>query len=232
MLKKIYPTFKFLTYILWVPLILSISFEIVTFSDWIYEYNWSRNNISYKSGLPNNELNKTSTQLKRYFKNNKEKINLIVEKNKSSSQLFNKREIDHMVDVKNLITFTLAFEKISLVLVISSLIFIFTKEKLLSFYKIIYKTIINSFLIWSGMIIVIILGMLINFNYTFTLFHKIFFRNDLWLLNPNTDYLLILFPERFFLEISIFILLLFFFINILILLMSLFVDKFIASKMK
>ena len=216
MIKKIFLSLKYISYLLWVPLILTISFEIITFSDWIYEFNWDRNNISYRSNLTNNELGQVSDQIKDYFKNDDEKISINIERNKSIN-LFNQREIDHMVDVKNLIKFTLLFERISLViifftLIISSYINGF-KEIQRNLIQIIYK----SFIIWSGIILLIILGMVINFNYTFTLFHKIFFRNDLWILDPRNDYLLIMFPERFFLEICIIILLLFTLINFLIL---------------
>ena len=93
MIKKIFPFLKYISYFLWVPLILTISFEIITFSDWIYEFNWGRNNISYKSNLTNNELDQVSNQIKDYFKNDDEKISINIERDKSVN-LFNQREID------------------------------------------------------------------------------------------------------------------------------------------
>jgi integral membrane protein (TIGR01906 family) len=38
----------------------------------------------------------------------------------------------------------------------------------------------------------------IDFAGFWTVFHKIFFRNDLWLLNPSTDFLIRMMPQRFF----------------------------------
>ena len=216
MIKKIFPPLKYISYLLWVPLILTVSFEIITFSDWIYEFNWDRNNISYRSNLTNNELDQVSDQIKDYFKNDDEKITINIERNKSIN-LFNQREIDHMVDVKNLIKFTLLFERISLVIIFFTLIISSYTNGLREIQRVLIQIIYKSFIIWSGIILLIISGMVINFNYTFTLFHKIFFRNDLWILDPRNDYLLILFPERFFLEICIIILLLFTLINFLLL---------------
>ena len=216
MIKKIFPFLKYISYFLWVPLILTISFEIITFSDWIYEFNWDRNNISYRSNLTNNELGQVSDQIKDYFKNDDEKISINIERNKSID-LFNQREIDHMVDVKNLIKFTLLFERISLVIIFFTLIISSYINGLKEIQRVLIQIIYKSFIFWSGIILLIILGMVINFNYTFTLFHKIFFRNDLWILDPRNDYLLIMFPERFFLEICIIILLLFTLINFLLL---------------
>ena len=216
MIKKIFPPLKYISYLLWVPLILPVSFEIITFSDWIYEFNWDRNNISYRSNLTNNELGQVSDQIKDYFKNDDEKISINIERNKSIN-LFNQREIDHMVDVKNLIKFTLLFERISLVIIFFTLIISSYTNGLREIQRNLIQIIYKSFIIWSGIILLIISGMVINFNYTFTLFHKIFFRNDLWILDPRNDYLLIMFPERFFLEICIIILLLFTLINFLLL---------------
>jgi integral membrane protein (TIGR01906 family) len=36
------------------------------------------------------------------------------------------------------------------------------------------------------------------FDPMFTLFHKLFFNNDLWLFNPNTSMLINIFPEELF----------------------------------
>ena len=38
----------------------------------------------------------------------------------------------------------------------------------------------------------------LDFNEFWTMFHHIFFRNDLWLLDPNTDILIMMVPETFF----------------------------------
>ena len=130
MYKKTSPFIKILTYILWVPVILSISFEIITFSDWIYTYNWSRNNISNNTGLSINELNHSSNSIKDYFKNDLEKLDLIITQNNNDYHLFKDREIDHMVDVKSIIQSTLLFEKVGGILLIIFLIMLFYNQKL------------------------------------------------------------------------------------------------------
>ena len=218
MYKKTSLFIKILTYILWVPVILSISFEIITFSDWVYEYNWEGNNISNESNIFKDQLNEVSDQIKDYFKNDKEKIEISLQQpGMQIFNLFNQREIDHMVDVKNLIQTTLLFEKIGTAILIICLIMLIYIEKFKKIDEIIRNIIIKSFLLWGSFLSIIIVGMIVNFNYTFIIFHRLLFRNDLWILNPKTDFLLILFPQRFFLEIAIGILGLFFLINILVL---------------
>lgn len=47
------------------------------------------------------------------------------------------------------------------------------------------------------------IGCMINFNAAFTAMHKIFFANDDWLFDPNTDPIITLLPEAFFLQCAI-----------------------------
>ena len=48
-------------------------------------------------------------------------------------------------------------------------------------------------------------SVLINFDFVFTRFHFLSFANDLWMLDPRTDNLIIMFPQRFFFEATLFI---------------------------
>ena len=62
--KKISTSIKIFSSILWVPVTLCISLEIITFSDWVYEYNWTRNQISQNTGIKIDQLNQVSDQIK------------------------------------------------------------------------------------------------------------------------------------------------------------------------
>ncbi|MBK90366.1 MAG: TIGR01906 family membrane protein [Chloroflexi bacterium] len=226
MTKKIFPLLKIFTYILWVPFIITISFEMITFSDWIYEFNWERNNISYKTNLNEDQLNSVSDQIKDYFKDDQEKIEISLQQPGTTVfNLFNQREIDHMIDVKNLVKATLLFEKISLFFIFFAIVIISYKNGFKQLFSFLFNIVYKSLLIWSSIFIIILFGIIINFNATFILFHKIFFRNDLWILDPRSDYLLIMFPERFFLEVCLAILLVFVIINFLFFITSLFLDR-------
>lgn len=226
MSKKIFPLLRISSYLLWVPFIITISFEMITFSDWIYELNWERNNIIYKTNLDKEQLNSASDQIKDYFKNDQEKIEISLQQpGITVSNLFNQKEIDHMVDVKNLVKVTLLFEKISLFFIFFSIVIISFKNGFNQLFNFIFNIVYKSLLIWSGIFLIILSGIIINFNATFILFHKIFFRNDLWILDPRSDYLLIMFPEKFFLEICLTILLVFVIINLIFFITSLLLDR-------
>ncbi|HOK62294.1 MAG TPA: TIGR01906 family membrane protein [Soehngenia sp.] len=110
------------------------------------------------------------------------------------SPYFSSKEISHMKDVQNLFIFA---KVLKLIAAVSGLIIIFSylrKDK----SRIMGK--------WLGVglsfnyVLLIILAVLVktNFNKYFIIFHKLFFNNDLWLLDPNTDLLIQIMPETFF----------------------------------
>ena len=134
--KKISTSFKIFSSILWVPVTLCISLEIITFSDWVYEYNWTRNQISQNTGLKIDQLNEVSDQIKGYFKDDQEKLEILLQQpGRQVFSLFNQKEIDHMIDVKNLIQATLLFERIGLVLLLVFFIFFLFREGSKIFYE-------------------------------------------------------------------------------------------------
>ena len=51
------------------------------------------------------------------------------------------------------------------------------------------------------------LGISINFNNVFILFHKLFFRNNDWLFDPDTDPVIKILPEEYFMHCAIAIIL-------------------------
>ena len=192
---------------LWIPFLLSTSFEIITFSDWIYKYNWDRNNISEITNLTIQELDKSADKIKVYFKDNEEYLNVSIIRDNQSLSVFKQKEIDHMTDVKHLIKLVMGFQRISaLILILILAIILFGKFKE-SRTNILRNILLKSSLIWGALLLIVLISIGVNFNKTFLLFHKLVFTNDLWILDPMNDYLIIMFPERFFMEITLFIVL-------------------------
>jgi integral membrane protein (TIGR01906 family) len=63
-------------------------------------------------------------------------------------------------------------------------------------------------MLWStglmvGLVVLVAVLSLLDFDALWTRFHQIAFRNDLWLLDPRTDYLIMLFPEPFWFTATI-----------------------------
>lgn len=62
----------------------------------------------------------------------------------------------------------------------------------------------------------LMISMSCNFSATFTMFHKIFFRNDYWIFDYRTDPVILALPEELFLVLSVLIIIILFSVCILI----------------
>jgi integral membrane protein (TIGR01906 family) len=113
-----------------------------------------------------------------------------------------KTAIIHFHEVKNL------FNKLNVILFISTLI------SIISIYlgrK--YKDF--SFLRWCSNLLLytvlfIAVSFYLNFDKSFRFFHSIFFHNNYWLLNPETDPVINLLPEEYFFHCAVLILIIIF----------------------
>ena len=176
----------------------------ITNSEWLYDYGWWRNDISYKTGLTVDQLNSGADQIKEYFNNDEEFLDLRVRFESTEVSLYREREILHMVDVKALMqaVFKVSiWSGIFLAILLTTGFFVLKRN---------IFTALKKSLKWSaigiGTFILIFGGIaLINFGWLFTQFHFLSFANDLWMLDPRSDYLIIMFPQQFFFEASLFI---------------------------
>ena len=196
-----------LFYIILLPIFfISVNVIYITNSDWLYSYGWNRNQIENSTGLSIDQLNSGSDQIKSYFNNDEEYLNLIIIEDGIKYSLYNEKEILHMKDVKHLIKLTqntIIFS--GLFILAYYLVTIFTAKSVRKSIEQIRRS--SKISAYSTVGFLAFVGLLasINFTWLFRQFHFISFSNDLWQLNPNTDYLIAMFPQRFFLETTIFI---------------------------
>jgi integral membrane protein (TIGR01906 family) len=104
----------------------------------------------------------------------------------------------HFEDVKNIFLTLDYVMYLSLVLSIPSIIYLY-KQKAYHFYKLCYRFLL-------GLPLLLLFPLLIDFNTFFTIFHKIAFTNDYWLFDPETDPIINLLPQRFFMHSALLIL--------------------------
>ena len=116
------------------------------------------------------------------------------------SPLFNKREIDHMIDVRNL-TVIMLMVWFTLTIFLIFIILVSWKNKWL---RALLGALRNGAIWTIALILIILLFAAINFNKLFTLFHQIFFQGDSWLFYLS-DTLIRLFPIKFWQDLFIFI---------------------------
>lgn len=184
--------------------IIAINVGYVTHSDWLYTYNWWRNGIPERTGLPIHELDSAAHQIKDYFVNDAKRLDVTVNTSRGTISIFEEREILHMIDVKDLMQIVSGSSIwIGIILALAAVIGIAIRRH--QFWSSLSRWLRWCALIWGIAIAVILIIAVIDFNWIFTQFHLLSFANDLWQLDPYRHYLLLLFPERFFLEATLFI---------------------------
>lgn len=107
--------------------------------------------------------------------------------------------LQHFKEVKNIFVSFYYIAAASLILSIGIIIYKIRKRD-------------TSYLMVSSVTVLVVpiiaaIGCALNFDATFVIFHKIFFRNDFWLFDPTTDPVITILPDTFFLHALIVIIL-------------------------
>lgn len=136
-----------------------------------------------------------------YLDNKREDLVVYTYVDGEEREFFNEREKQHMIDVKNLFTAGKNLRIFAFIIGVISLGIIAFKYKNI-------KTILSKGFVSVSTVIIcisIILICIIQTDFTkyFTIFHEIFFNNNLWLLNPKTDLLINIVLEPFFIDTAI-----------------------------
>lgn len=201
-------------------LILSTIITVIDFwcfNDAFYKHEYESLNTASSIGMSKDDLNKTTDVLLSYIKDYDKTLDINVNINGENRQVFNEREKAHMIDVRDLYQNAIKVRNFSLLIYAFSLVILIMNKGLNELYRG-FKKALGIFVFMFGLIAFFCL---IDFNAFWTNFHHIFFpSNDLWLLDPRTDILIMMVPEKFFFDLcvliifSIFILMLIFFIII------------------
>ncbi|SHH12767.1 TIGR01906 family membrane protein [Tepidibacter thalassicus] len=210
MKKAIYYLFGFL---LFLTIFLNV-IQFYSFNNSFYFFEYNKNNI-YKNVKYNKEDIKNITyNLTNYLKS--------YERNLDYKEVFGSKEMKHMKDVKKLFDIGLTVKTI-VTAITSAIIIVSLKD----YKNLIYFT--NKSLIVINIFFLFICSLIsLNYYNSFTLFHKIFFDNDLWLLNPKESIIINLLPLEFFKDISMYI----FITNLIINLIVIITFTYISKKIK
>jgi len=118
---------------------------------------------------------------------------------------FNDKELRHMADVVSLAKIAHGIDIGGLVVLLLS-IMLGVNFRAMGEERRYAKVFFCGILFFLGFIGAIMLWAAVNFDSAFTFMHHVFFRNDLWLLNPETDMLIRIMPLQFFIEMGMVIL--------------------------
>ncbi|MCX7912241.1 MAG: TIGR01906 family membrane protein [Dehalococcoidales bacterium] len=198
----VWQRFLWALFILCLPLLLFTGVVSVAVNlPQLYHYGFHKYGVAGTTGLTISELERVAGGLIGYFNSGEESIDLVVEKDGRPLRLFNEREVAHLRDVKALfhLAYRCALGALGYFLLFLVLcLFVWRRRRLLA-----------SGLFWGGcltLVLVFSLGLIAatDFDSFFLRFHLISFSNDLWMLDPTRDYLIMLFPQGFWFDSALF----------------------------
>lgn len=187
--------------------ILLFSTNIIAFNESFYAKKYDEYKIPSSTNIEKNELMDLTNKLFKYLKGE--------EDNSDIEKYFNEKELIHLEDVRVLFKEGFILRNISIIILLISFLYLIFKSP-----KDLVKYSMYSSSISLGIVLAVFLLYLIDFNKYFTYFHLILFDNDLWLLNPNVDILIRIFPEQIFISLLNNIVLLFVIIMSIILVVA------------
>jgi integral membrane protein (TIGR01906 family) len=184
-----------LAFVLLLPmLVISTSLRaLVTDRDFMLR-GFQDNQVALSTGLDAPQLERIADAFVAYFQSPPGQIQMQVTVRGQSQPLFNDREVQHMEDVRALIQWFLRLQLVAAGVVLVRLVFAFALDR--------SAVPLGREMLWStalmlGLVVLVGILSLIDFEALWTRFHQVAFRNDLWQLDPTRDYLIMLFPEPF-----------------------------------
>jgi len=170
----------------------------------LYEYGFNKYGISEVTGLEGSELTKASTGLIDYFNTSKDSAQIKVVKDGQEMDLFSQREIDHLNDVKGIIQLFYSVQWITLAYALIYILAGFITRKR-AFLRRLMQVVFFGGIFTLALFAFVGIWALIDFEGLFLTFHLTSFSNDLWMLDPSKDYLIMMFPEGFFFDAALFL---------------------------
>lgn len=169
---------------------------VVYWTPGYFEKEYEKYQVPETVHMEMDDLLEVTDEMMAYLRGEREDLHIMTTVDGQAREFFNDREIAHMEDVQGLFLGAITLRRILLATAVLCVI-------LMAVLKADLKKLLPKCLcMGSGLFFLLAagLGILISTDFTkyFIIFHKIFFRNDLWILDPSTDLLINIVPEPFF----------------------------------
>lgn len=176
------------------------SAEAICFNEEFYAEKHQKLGTAEQLGMSEEDLQTSMVYALDYLKGEHAELDVCATINGEYTQVFNERESAHMTDVRNLYQYARIIANACVVMAVVfvlGLLFLGGRENVPRMYKTFNIT------IFAVIVILAALGIYaaMDFNSFWTAFHGVFFNNDLWMLNPATDRMIVMLPGEIFSDI-------------------------------
>ena len=190
-------------FVILVPLVsLLTDVQLVAYDRDYYRAEYDKYGIPEHIGMNMDNLMEATEQLLLYLDNKRDDLNFKASFNYGEEEFFSPRDKLHMIDVRGLFVKGRLFRDISLIYIAVFIMLLLRKKPFRNQLRKLARHGVAVSAAGIAPVIVLIILMKIDFYKYFTVFHEIFFTNDLWLLDPAADRLINIFPQDFFTDMA------------------------------
>lgn len=196
-------------FLLVVSLLLT-SFQIVIYGDpqyRFYEKEYEKYKVTESLGMKLSDVMAVTDYMMDYLIGREEELSVETDVDGQRQDFFNEQDRLHMADVKNLF---LGGLKVRTALFLAAVLLIVLLARMRAdMGKVLPAAYGIAMAVFAAALVFLGIAFTVDFTRCFTIFHEMFFTNDLWLFDESTDYMIRMLPERFFSDMVIRIVLVF-----------------------
>ena len=178
--------------------------RLATNSIGLHQFLFERHNVPQRSGITLEDLRSVDQQVLRYLDTGAEPLYVEADVNGVRRPLFSEREVLHMADVKELFRLTWRVQGAAVVFLLLAAAVTVAHRRggawptLLGWAR-------NGAVLTGVTTLLIGIFAAVAFGPLFTMFHRLGFRNDFWLLDPRHHLLVQVYPFGFWQEVTLLI---------------------------
>ncbi len=170
----------------------------------LYEHGFDTYDVPLVTGIEREDLVVAAKEIRGYFNSTREPLDVRTRIFGEERDLFNHREVLHMYDVKRLIWGVYGVGAASALYLLGFLCVGLRLEG-----RAIGPRAARGAVWGAGLTVcvVVLVGLLsvTGFDSLFLFFHEVSFSNDFWMLDPRRDYLVMMFPQGFWFDATMFV---------------------------
>lgn len=161
-----------------------------------FQKEYQKYHVTQAVSMNMEDLLDVTDQMMAYLRGKREDLHVETTMGGVKREFFNEREIAHMEDVRGLFLGAVSIRRGSLMIMALCLILLLLLKT--DFKRIFPRAVCAGTGLLLAVFVLLAAIISTDFNRYFIMFHHLFFRNDLWMLDPSTDMLINIVPEGFF----------------------------------
>lgn len=166
-----------------------------------YEHEYEKYGVAGDVNMTMDDLLTVTHDMMAYLRGDRPDLHVDTVVGGQEREFFNAREIAHMEDVRGLFLGAMKLRTACLAMAVILILLLFLLKA--DVKRVLPRTLLAG----SGLFLLVMAGLAAiistDFDKYFIIFHKIFFHNNLWMLDPNTDLLINIVPEPFFMDTAL-----------------------------